>query len=265
MDIAGAFHAGTVGVNQETRRFSTGIEVLVPGENRNDQCVPFLPFVLLIFDDAVALTRNYMIGLFIDVAMGARSFARWDFSEQRAENFHMEPELYINAVRNSSHRRRLKFKVSSFDQHFSRSPPFFFLLSEVELIEINFSRRRLAVASRSLRLPPALIQIDFAARRRFRAAGYQRLHRFFTLLGEDPILRIVFLFVKCNARRHGKGARGRSIIDQIFLTLIVVSMPSEHGHADEIPGLPGVFDAVDDAVTVTLMDVDHRFHRMAMP
>ena len=61
MDIAGAFHAGTVGVNQEARRFSTRIKVLVPGENRNDQCVPVLPFVLLIFDDAVALTRNYII------------------------------------------------------------------------------------------------------------------------------------------------------------------------------------------------------------
>src|SRR5262245_48649254 len=108
MDIAGAFHAGTVGVGQKARRFSTRIEVLVPSENRNHQRVALLPFVLLIFDDAVSLTCNYVIGLFVDVAMSARSFARRDLGEQRAENFHMESQLCINAVRNSSHRRRLK-------------------------------------------------------------------------------------------------------------------------------------------------------------
>src|SRR5262249_52467753 len=105
VDIAGAFHAGTVGVNQKARRFSTGIEMLVPGENRNHQRVPFLPFVLLIFDDAVALTRNYVISLLVDVAMGARSFARRDLGEQSAENFHMEPQLGVDAVRDSAHRR----------------------------------------------------------------------------------------------------------------------------------------------------------------
>src|SRR5262245_61327071 len=181
MDIAGAFHTGTVGVNQEARRFSTGIEVLMPGENRNHQCVPFLPFVLLIFDDAVALTRNDVISLLVDVTMGARSFAWRDPSEQRAENFHMEPQLRVDAVRHSAHLCLLKLEVFSFYQLFSRSPPFVFLLREVQLIEIDFSRRRLAVASRSLRLPPALIEIHLATRGRFRTAGYQCFHRLFAL------------------------------------------------------------------------------------
>src|SRR5215813_5148799 len=142
--------------------------MLVPGENQNHQRVALLPFVLLIFDDAVALTRNYVISLFVDVAMGARSFARRDLGEQRAKNFHMEPQLGVDTVGDSAHRRRLKLKVFSFNQHFARSPPFLFLLSEVQLIEIDLSRRRLAVASRSLRLPPALIQIYLTPQGRFR-------------------------------------------------------------------------------------------------
>ena len=43
MDIARAFHAGTVGMNQEAGRFSARIKVLMPGEDRNDQGVSLLP------------------------------------------------------------------------------------------------------------------------------------------------------------------------------------------------------------------------------
>src|SRR2546427_400345 len=102
--------------------------------------------------------------------MGTGPLARRDLGKQGAENFHMEAQLCINAVRNPSHRRGLKFKVLGFDQHLSRPPPLFFLVSEVELIEIDFRGRRLAIPSRSLRFPPALIQIDLAAWRRLRAA-----------------------------------------------------------------------------------------------
>src|SRR4249919_4402769 len=120
------------------------------------------------------------------------------------------------------------------NQNLSCPSTLLFFLREVELIKIDFSRRRLAVASRTLRFPPALIQIDLAARRRFCTAGYERLHRVFTFLREDPVLRIVFFFVKRDARSHGKRTRGRRKIDQILLALIVVPVPSEHGNADEV-------------------------------
>src|SRR6266508_2260784 len=43
-----------------------------------------------------------------------------------------------------------------------------------------------------------------------------------------------------------------------------MAMPGKHRHADEIPRRPVVAHAVDDAVTITLQNMDDRFHRVAM-
>src|SRR5688500_12107980 len=43
-----------------------------------------------------------------------------------------------------------------------------------------------------------------------------------------------------------------------------MAMPGKHGHADEIPRCPVVAHAVDDAMTVTLQNMDDRLHRVAM-
>jgi len=103
----------------------------------------------------------------------------------------METQLCINAVRDPSMGVGWNSNSLPLTKTFPARRPLFFLLREVELIEIDFSRCRLAVAARTLVASTGFdLNIDFAARRRFCAAGYQGLHRLFTLLREDPVLRV---------------------------------------------------------------------------
>src|SRR3989338_7187682 len=92
VDISRALHGRPVGMDQEPCRLLTCVEMLVPGKNRNHQRVPFFPFVSLILNDAVPFPRENIVGLFVDVAVGAGALSWGDLSHERAKQLDMEAE-----------------------------------------------------------------------------------------------------------------------------------------------------------------------------
>src|SRR3972149_2853381 len=115
MDISRALHGRPVGMDQEPGRLLTCVEMLVPGKNRNHQRVPFFPFVSLILNDAVPFPQENIVGLFVDVAVGAGALSSRNLSDERAEELYVEAEPRLHGVGDPSHRRRAKPKLLSFN------------------------------------------------------------------------------------------------------------------------------------------------------
>ena len=96
-------HVWPIVMNQEPSRLLSRIKVLVPAEYRDTQRVSRFPIKSLILDDAVALTGDYVISLFINVAMSARTFSGRELRHKGRDRTHMKPPLGVDYDSDISH------------------------------------------------------------------------------------------------------------------------------------------------------------------
>ena len=137
---AHVLHVRPVVMNQEARRLSSRIEVLVPGKYRDAKRVAFFPFNALIFDNRVAVARNHVFRLFIAVPMGAGLFPRRNLGEKRADRLHVKSGRRLDRRRDPADPSRLKDELIAAHVNSSCSPPVLFAGSKVQRIEIQLIR-----------------------------------------------------------------------------------------------------------------------------
>src|SRR4051812_6339510 len=111
--------------------------MLVPAEYRDAQRISGFPVKSLIFDDAVTLTGDYIVRLFVDVAMSARTFSGRELRHERCDSTHMEPALRVDYDSDISHPSWFEDEVFIANQNFACSSFNFFSRCEIQCLEIK--------------------------------------------------------------------------------------------------------------------------------